>query len=47
LNLSDPPARLRFIVEDAKARVLLTSTRIAKEIAREPLALDVICVDTK
>ena len=45
LNLSDPPARLRFIVEDAAARVLLTSTRIAKEIAREPLALDVICVD--
>lgn len=45
LNLSDPPARLRFIVEDAAARVLLTSTRIAREIARESLAPDVICVD--
>ena len=45
LNLADPPARLRFIVEDAAPRVLLTSAKIAKEIAREPLAVDVICVD--
>ncbi|HXQ71731.1 MAG TPA: amino acid adenylation domain-containing protein, partial [Pyrinomonadaceae bacterium] len=45
LNLSDPPARLRFIVEDAAARVLLTSTKFRKEIAREAIAVDVICVD--
>jgi amino acid adenylation domain-containing protein len=48
LNLSDPPARLRFIVEDAGARVLLTSRNLAEGPAREALAaaaLTVVCVD--
>ena len=48
LNLSDPPARLRFIIEDAGARVLLTTKSLAEGPAREALAatgLTVICVD--
>jgi amino acid adenylation domain-containing protein len=50
LNLSDPPARLQFIIEDAGTRVLITSRNIAEGPARESLkaaALDVICVDAE
>src|SRR6185369_16761640 len=42
LNLSDPPARLRFVMEDAGVRVLLTSRKL-KDIAAAAPA--VICVD--
>ncbi len=48
LNLSDPPARLRFIVEDAGARVLLTCREFAEGPARKDLeaaAPAVVCVD--
>src|SRR6185369_13747454 len=43
LNLSDPPARLQFVVEDAGARVLLTCRKFAEGLARKDIA--VICVD--
>ncbi|MET0646544.1 MAG: amino acid adenylation domain-containing protein [Pyrinomonadaceae bacterium] len=43
LNLSDPPTRARFILEDASISMLLTSASIAPRVRAE--GLTAICVD--
>jgi len=48
VNLSDPPSRIRFIIEDAGARVLLTCRKIAEGPSWQVLAAAgpvVLCVD--
>jgi aspartate racemase len=43
INLTDPPARIRFILEDAGIKTLVTSKKIAESLRDKDLTI--VCVD--